>query len=320
MTHADPSPSTSAASDLPALPARDAGGHKGTFGTVSVFGGCAGPAARMIGAPALTALGALRSGAGLVRLAVPSPVLDAAIGIAPSATGVPLPTHESGALAVQPAVEELDRQLEACRCLVVGPGLGPGEATRALALRAVQQQDVPVVVDADGLNALAEIPELFRDFHARAVLTPHPGEFRRLAASFRITHDPTSEQARPLAAEALAQRLGCIVVLKGAGTVVSDGHRTWRCPSGHACLATGGTGDVLSGVIAGLVAQFVPTMPVPRVPPGRLDLYDAARLGVFAHGVAAEQWARRHHADAGLLAAELADAIPAVMTGLRAAR
>src|SRR5262249_28502981 len=149
-------------------------------------------------------------------------------------------------------------------------------------LRAVQQQECPVVVDADALNALAEIPELFRDFHARAILTPHPGEFRRLAAVFKITHDPTRDDSRPAAAESLAQKLGCILVLKGAGTIVSDGHRTWRCPAGHPCLATAGTGDVLSGIVAGLTAQFAPRAGHPASSSGSLDLFDTARVAVLA--------------------------------------
>lgn len=313
-------PHHAGADDLPPIPRRDPRGHKGTFGTVCVFGGCAAPGLRMIGAPALVALGALRSGAGLAKLAVPAPILDSAITITPSATGLPLKVGPDEVVLPHEAVAQLDTQAAESSCLVVGPGLGPGEPARALSLRAVQQQDCPVVVDADGLNALSEIPELFRDFHARAVLTPHPGEFRRLAAVFKITHDPARDQSRPAAAESLAQRLGCIVVLKGSGTIVSDGHRTWRCPSGHACLATAGTGDVLSGVIAGLVAQFVPRLTRPAPAEGTVDLFNAARLAVYVHGLAAEHWARAHHADAGLIASELADALPAVIEQQRAAR
>ncbi|MCC6676247.1 MAG: NAD(P)H-hydrate dehydratase [Phycisphaerales bacterium] len=304
--------------DPPTLPTRDPAGHKGTFGTVVIFGGCAAPGLRMIGAPALAALGALRAGAGLVRLAVPGPVLDPALTIAPSATGLPLAVDGAGHLLAHEAVALFDAQASQAACLIVGPGLGPGAGPRALALRAVQQEECPVVIDADALNALAEIPELFRDFHASAVLTPHPGEFRRLAQVLRITHDPTDEAARPLAAADLARRLGCIVVLKGKGTVVSDGHRHWICRAGHACLATGGTGDVLSGVIAGLIAQFVRAAP-PRSPAtgDRLDLFDAARAGVQAHALASERWAASRRSDSGLLAVELAGELPPVIAGLR---
>lgn len=310
---------------LPRLPARDPAGHKGTFGTVAVVGGCAGPDRRMIGAPALAALGALRAGAGLVRLVTPEPILDAAIGIAPSATGVPLPTDQTGAIVPHDAAAVLDRQLAASDCLVIGPGLGAGVGAQAVSLRAVRQEETPVVADADAINALAEVPELHRDFRGAVVLTPHPGEYRRLADALNIAHDAVRDESRPAAAEALAQRLGCIVVLKGARTVVSDGIRTWVNESGNAALATAGTGDVLSGLIAAIIAQFVAPhdplaalvdTPARERPDRPLDLFDAARLAVHAHGLAAERWTRRTGAAAGLLAAELADELPAVLAGL----
>lgn len=307
--------------DLPPLPPRDPAGHKGTFGTVCILGGCAG-STRMIGAPTLAAIAALRAGAGLARLMVPAPILNAAIAIAPSATGLALPVDDEGLLIASDACAGIDAQAEACRCLVVGPGLGVSDGTRAAALRAIQQERTHVVLDADAINALADLPELVRDFRAPVVLTPHPGEFRRLARGLSISLDPTSEGERPGAAEALAQRLGCVVVLKGAGSVVADGHRTWINPSGHPCLATAGTGDVLSGLIAGLICQFVPDPDAPqRTPehdPSRpLDLFDAARLGVHIHGLAGQRWASAHHAQGGLLATELADLIPTLIDDAR---
>lgn len=296
---------------LPKLPARPAGGHKGTFGTVAVMGGsCAGDA-RMIGAPALAALGALRAGAGLARLVMPGPILAAGIGVCPSATGVALHVDEDGALIPHLAAEVIDDVILDSTSLVIGPGLGVGEGPSASSLRAVQQEDIPVVVDADALNNLAAIPQLQRDFRAAAVLTPHPGEFRRIGAALNVTHDPVSEATRPVAAEALAQRLGCIVVLKGMGTVVSDGHQTWVCTRGHPCLGTAGTGDVLSGVIAGIIAQHA------AGPRRVMSLYDAARLGVQAHAVAGERWAKSRGASGGLIATELAEEIPAVLESLR---
>ena len=307
---------------LPALPRRDPRGHKGTFGTVVVIGGCAGPGARMVGAPALTARAALRAGAGLCRLVMPAPILNAAIGICPSATGAPIGVDTEGAILPHEAAAAVDAHLAGAGCIVVGPGLGGGDGLRAAVLRTLQQEEAPVVVDADAINLLAGIPELWRDLRAAAVLTPHPGEYGRLASALNIGHDPADPGDRPAAAEALAQRLGCIVVLKGAGTIVTDGQRTWLNTTGGSELATAGTGDVLSGVIAGLVAQFVgPPRPAPMPrPPGKpLDLFDAARLAVHAHGLAGERWAVRHRASGGLLAAELADELPAVLAGLAGA-
>ncbi|HYE62558.1 MAG TPA: NAD(P)H-hydrate dehydratase [Phycisphaerales bacterium] len=299
------------AGELPTLPPRPAGGHKGTFGTVAVLGGsCAGDA-RMIGAPALAALGALRAGAGLARLVMPTPILGSGIAICPSATGVGLHVDDRGELVPHLAAEVIDDVILDSTCLVVGPGLGVGEGPAASSLRAVQQEDIPVVVDADAINNLALIPQLQRDFRGAAVLTPHPGEFRRLAAALNITLDPVNEATRPAAAEALAQRLGCIVVLKGMGTVVSDGHQTWVCTRGHPCLATAGTGDVLSGVIAGIIAQHG------AGPKRVLSLFDAARIGVQAHAIAGERWAKSRGASGGLIATELAEEVPAALEGLR---
>lgn len=317
-----------AALPLPPLPPRDPAGHKGTFGTVAIVGGCATPATRMIGAPALAALAALRAGAGLARLVMPAPILDAGLTITPSATGRPLPTDATGAVIPHEAAAVIDELAHSCTCLAIGPGLGRGDGPRAAALRAVQQDAVPVIVDADAINALAEIPQLTRDLRAAAVLTPHPGEFKRLTQSMGLRDDLGLDRSREAAAESLAQRLGCIVVLKGRGTVVSDGVRTWTATTGNAALATAGTGDVLTGLIAGLVAQFVAPPPPPGLPdavrarfprpPGRpLDLFDAVRLAVHAHGLAADRWVAARSASAGLLAGELADALPATLETLR---
>jgi len=304
----------------PPLPRRDPRGHKGTFGTVAVLGGSAFGAGRMIGAPALSALAALRAGAGLVRLVMPEPILAHGMALAPSATGIALPVDPSGGIVPHEAARTVDELVAASTCLVIGPGMGAAPGVAAATLRAVQQEDIPIVVDADALNALASTPHLFRDFHARAVLTPHPGEFARLAAVLKIPHSPTDPAARPAAAATLAQRLGCVVVLKGPGTVVSDGLQTYTCPRGHPCLGTAGTGDVLAGLVAALIAQFAPptaAAQLARPIPGTLSLFDAACIAVLAHALAGEAWAGSHAAAAGLLATELADALPAALESLR---
>ncbi len=301
--------------ELPRLPRRDPRGHKGTFGTVVVIGGCATEQRRMIGAPALCAWAALRAGCGLAKLVVPAPIVNSALVICPSATGIPIPVDGRGEMIGSEAAEVLDEQFRTARAIVVGPGLGAGESALSISLRCVQQEECPVIVDADAINALSEVPELWRDFRAAAVLTPHPGEFARLAGALNIDADPIKEASRPAAAEALAQRLGCIVVLKGSGTVVSDGQRTWVNHTGGSVLATAGTGDVLGGLIAGLAAQFV-SLGTARDSLRPLDLFDAARIGVHAHGLAGERWTKKVKADAGLLAMELADLLPEVLETL----
>ncbi len=298
--------------DLPRLPERAHGGHKGTFGTVCVLGGQAAPPRIMVGGPALAALGALRAGAGLAVLAVPAPVMSAALVIAPSATGLALPVDPDGRLRPSEVAEILDEHLLRYQCLVMGPGLGCDRAQQQVVARLVAGDRLPLVVDADALNALACLDQFHRELRSPAILTPHPGEYRRLAEALSIRADPADPERRPEAAEELARRLGCVVVLKGAGTVVSDGIRTWVNRTGNAALATGGTGDVLAGVIAGLVAQHH------ERGPEHLSLFDCARLAVHAHGLAADRW-RGRFGDAGMLAADLLAEIPAVLAGLRAA-
>jgi ADP-dependent NAD(P)H-hydrate dehydratase len=315
---------------LPPLPPRNPAGHKGDFGRICVVGGCAEPHARMIGAPALAARAALRAGAGLCVIVAPEPILDDCIALTPSATGRAMPTDAAGAIIPSPACEAIDAALELADVAVVGVGLGQSDGARAATIRVTQRDDRFAIIDADALNALAATPEFARDFLAPAIVTPHPGEFARLAAALRLTgHEASTPEGRAGAAEALAQRLGAVVILKGAPAAVSDGHRTWINDQIDSALATGGTGDVLAGLAAGLVSQFA-AMPLPRglpeaararwpTDPARpLDLFDCARLAVRAHALAAARWRAAHDADAGLLAAELADEIPAALRAMRA--
>jgi ADP-dependent NAD(P)H-hydrate dehydratase len=309
---------------LPAitLPKRPADGHKGTFGTVLVIGGSTfvppdapARAVRMFGGASLAALAALRSGCGLARLMTPAPVLDAAITVAPVCTGVPMPVDSDGAIIAHLAAEALDFQLTQCDAIVVGPALGPGVGVEQLVLRVLGQERVPVVADADALNAMARTIGLPREVRAAAVLTPHPGEFARLAASLGITHDATRESEREDAARALAQKLGVVVVLKGARTVVADAHDAWTLDQPNSALATGGSGDVLSGVIAGLIAQSQASITSAK---GPSSLFECARAGVTAHAGSAKRWCEVAHATGGLLATDLLGYIPAVVEAMRA--
>lgn len=320
----------------PGLPRRDPRGHKGTFGAVVVLGGCAhrppddrleSDGVRMIGGPALSALAALRAGAGLAKLLMPEPVLSAGLVIAPSATGMAIPVDQDGRIIAHLAARTLDEALESCDALVIGPGLSVGPGEEAVCLRAVQQEDAPVVVDADALNNLARTPELWRDFRAQAILTPHPGEYARLGASLGIVADA---KADPVAAAGeLARRLGCVVALKGAATVVSDGHRDWTLDAPNPALATGGSGDVLAGIIGGLLGQHykAPIIAGPRSVPseglGGLGLFDAACAGVRVHAMAARAWCDAdpgHPLTGGMLATDLLDGVPKAVEALRAPR
>lgn len=267
--------------DLPALPPRPDDGHKGTFGTVAIVGG----SLRMPGAPALTATAALRSGAGLVKVAGPLQVLSSVLAIQPGATGVGL--KELGGM-----------RGDGRTVLAIGPGLG-GESGVEAVVRGFLDWPNPLVVDADGLNALAKQGPGEREGGGPWVMTPHPGEFRRLAAAWDVGGDAVDPEQRPAAAAALAQAAGAVVVLKGRHTIVTDGQRAYRNPTGNPALATAGTGDVLTGLIAGLIAQGA-------------EVFDAAVLAAYLHGDAADDWSDTH-GRRGLLAMDLAHALPAAI-------
>lgn len=274
-------------------PTRPADGHKGTFGTVIVVGGCE----TMIGAPALCARAALRSGVGLVKIACPAKILPHVLTIEPSATGIALGNEPEDALA---QIELADPDQKAV--LAVGPGLGQ-ENVRGELVAALLQGPRAMVLDADGLNLLAKrIREIEPQEHAPLVLTPHPGEYRRLADALGIEANPADQDLRVHATSQLASQLNAIVVLKGQNSVIADPEHYAINRTGNPVLATAGSGDVLTGTIASLIAQ------------GMLP-FDAARLGAHVHGAAADQWAKQRGCR-GLRAIELADALPAAISDL----
>ncbi len=283
---------------LPKLPERDPSGHKGTFGTVGVIGGCSGEQV-MLGSAALVALAALRSGCGLAMIAAPEPIIAPILQVAFEATGIALPTGPDGGLQASLAAERIDTHLSGARVLAVGPGLGTAEAQRQIVLRLVTREEQPLVVDADALTVLAGCESLQHDFRAPAILTPHPGEFARLGHALGIDPEPRSDEARMEAAAALALRLGVVVLLKGPRTVVTDGIRVHVNSTGNAALATGGSGDVLTGLCAGFVAQFS----------GKLDLLECAALAADVHGRAADLLVGSR-GTARLIARELLESLP----------
>ncbi|MEM9661397.1 MAG: NAD(P)H-hydrate dehydratase [Planctomycetota bacterium] len=277
------------------LPTREAEGHKGTFGTLAVVGGCDRDGLTMLGAPVLAGRAALRSGVGLCRLCVPRSLVHAALTALPPATGY-------GFNGPAPA------SLPSADATVFGPGLGPIASNSHNVINLVCDAARPAVIDADGLAALAvrvqdsnDAPDL-----SGCVLTPHPGEFARVAMACGVGERPTNATSRIAAAHALAERLNTTVVLKGAGTVVADGSDVWVCQRGHPCMATGGTGDVLAGVIGALLAQNASAG-------WEMSPFSLACIGVEAHAIAGERWARESKAEAGMLAQELADLIAATL-------
>lgn len=267
----------------------------------------------------LAARAALRVGAGRVIAAVPSPLATEALAILPEATVVPLPVDGEGALLASESAEVLDAAMLDATTVVVGPALGRSPSAESVVMRLVAIGEKPLVIDADAIRAFASHREPARDLRGTVIFTPHPGEAVALADAVGAVVDCVERATRPAASMELAQRLGAVVVLKGAGTVTSDGLRVWRCDRGGPVLATGGSGDVLAGIVGGLLAQFeisrrtrdakIASTPLPGA---------VAALAVELHARAGDLWAATH-GEAGLLAHEIADLVPDVMRGMRSA-
>ena len=276
------------------LPPRDPGAHKRTFGSVAVIAGSRGK----IGAAVLAARGALRAGAGLVTVFCPASLETVIVAALPEAMTAGF-AEEDGSLAAV-AATELTVRLEDFDAAVLGPGLGSSPGAVSAIRTIVLKTRLPLVLDADGLNAFSGGPRALSRRRGPMVATPHPGEAGRLLG--QSARDVQSD--RLAAARALAKTARCCVVLKGEGSLTTTPEgRVVVNPTGSPLLATAGSGDVLAGVIAAFVA-------------GGLPVEDAGAAAAWLHGAAGERLARTL-GDAGLLAAEVADAVPRVRRSLR---
>jgi len=277
------------------LPARPPDSHKADFGRLAIFAGSRGKA----GAAVLAARGALRSGAGLVTVLCPASIEATVVGALPEAMTHGLPEEPPGVLAAEGAREALEFVKDQ-NAAVIGPGLGTAPETVLFVTRLLGAQ-VPFVCDADALNAFPSKPGAFARRRAATVLTPHPGEAGRLLgiSSRQIQKD------RLAAARALARRARSVVLLKGAASLTSTPNgRVIVNRTGTPLMSSAGSGDVLAGAIGALLAAG-------------LDPGPAALVAAYLHGAAGEKLARTR-GDAGLLARELADAIPLVRAQIRA--
>lgn len=274
-------------STLPALPDRPDDGHKGTFGRATIVGGCTG----MAGSVSLAGMGALRSGAGLVSLAVPDVILPTVAAFEPSYLTISISSDSHGRISYD-ALTTLESRLATAGAGAIGPGLGRSEDLDRMVNQLYRTSVHPLVFDADALNALADQPDVLQDHVGIRILTPHPGEFARLIrneASF------VQKNRESLALQFAADHK-VILVLKGAGTIVTDGFRVYTNDTGNSGMGTGGTGDVLTGVIVSLLAQG-------------MSAFEAAQLGVYAHGIAgdlaAEELSKR-----AMIATDLLEFLP----------
>ncbi len=279
---------------LPKLPSREPDAHKGDFGRVLVVGGSRG----MIGAPSLAANAALRSGAGLVTVAAPRDVQLFVATLCPCATSIPLSCGETGD-PVAGAVREMLDAAKRCDVLAAGCGMGAGVAQENL-IRAAIGQERPLVLDADGLNNLAKIDDWPSLRRCPLVLTPHVGEFARLTRRpvARIQADRASA-AIDAAGQWTVGEPPPVVVLKGAATVVTDGKRIFVNDTGNPGMATGGSGDVLTGLLAAIIGQG-------------LSPFEAACLAVNVHGRSGDL-AAEALGETSLIATDLLDYLPAAL-------
>lgn len=274
--------------ELPRLARRSVDGHKGTYGTVQVVAGSRG----MSGAAVLVGRGALRSGAGLVRIACPASIQDVVSAGFPSYTTFGIRLHTDGTFG-DGAAEEVVEHARTVDALALGPGLGQGPNVCGLVRTLLEKLPaIPTVLDADGLNAIAPLRDGLPERQAPLVMTPHPGEFARLTG--RSIKDVQTQ--RELLAVEFARRVGAVILLKGVGTLVTDGQRLYRNSTGNPGMATGGSGDVLTGVIAALIGQKLPA-------------FEAAVLGAWVHGRAGDLAAMKL-GQVGLTSADVVDYLP----------
>ncbi|MCK5944148.1 MAG: NAD(P)H-hydrate dehydratase, partial [Planctomycetes bacterium] len=258
---------------VPKLPPRRADAHKGDFGRVLCVAGSVG----MFGAAVLCARAAMRGGAGLVRVGLPPELVPL------------LPLAVPEAMTFERRTAQLREHVAAADASVVGPGLSTAAATGRLLQQVLAQATAPVVLDADALNVLAPLPAPPK-CTAPLVLTPHPGEAARLLGS----STEAVQSDRVAAVDELCRRSGAVVVLKGAGTLVGDGERRFRNRTGNPGMATAGSGDVLAGLLAALLARG-------------LEPFDAACLAVHTHGAAGDLGVAER-GRTGLIASDLCDA------------
>lgn len=270
---------------LSLLPDRNPWGHKGNFGKLLLLCGSRG----YTGAAFFAAMGALRAGAGLVFLGVPESIY----GIEAVKLNEPVifPLPDAGGRLSADAVPEILARLPQMDAVLVGPGLGQSEGTLAVVRAVLENAQCPVVVDADGINVLSAHRDLLRGRKSPTILTPHDGEFARLGGV--IGED------RMAAAAALAEELGCVVLLKGHETCITDGTDGYLNPTGNPGMAVGGSGDVLAGVITALLGAGLPPL-------------EAAACGAWLHGAAGDRCAAEL-GQYGMLPTDMLSALPRLM-------
>jgi len=282
--------------DVPSnLFSRKLSSHKGSFGHLLVIAGSRG----MTGAAALASIAALRVGAGLVTLGIPYSLNSILEMKLTEVMTLPLPETEEGTLSLK-ALDKIYQFAHRCKALVLGPGLSIQEETKELVKKVMASLKIPMVLDADGINALAENTKFIAQYPAPLIITPHPGELSRLL-SIPI---PEVQKDRIFSSRILAEKTGKIAILKGARTVITDEQgNSWVNSTGNPGMASGGSGDVLSGMIGGFLAQGI-------------DPLMAAKVGVYLHGLAGDL-AVKEKGQLSLIAGDILGNIPQAIRSLK---
>lgn len=270
---------------LQLLPDRPAESHKGTFGKILLLCGSRG----YTGAAALAAMGALRSGAGLVYLAVPECIYE--IEATKLTEPVIYPVKDDNGTYSVEAVSDVLSLLSCKDAVLIGPGIGQSAGSQAVTKAVLENFEGPVVVDADGINVLREHKDVLRGRDCPTIMTPHPGEFQRLG--YAISND------RLASAMDMAKDLGVVVLLKGHESVITDGHTCYINPTGNPGMATGGSGDVLSGIVVSLLGQGLPAL-------------EATACGAWLHGAAGDICAKEI-GQYGMLPSDMIHVLPRLL-------
>ncbi len=276
-------------------PKRERDAHKGCFGNVLVIAG----SSSMRGAAAFAVLGALRSGAGLVRLASVEKCIDTVSVLAPEATFIELECDDYGFMLYDSSRDVLAEAMKKADAVVIGCGMGVTPDTIELTKFVAQTAECPVIIDADGINCIARDINILMKKQTDIVITPHMGEMARLLS---CSTDMIAEN-RLIAAEKYAEQFGITVVLKGAGTVVADSHSTAANHTGNAGMSVGGSGDVLAGMIGAAIAQGC-------------GIFDGTCAGVYMHGLAGDAAAQKLGMEA-MLPRDIIGNLPAAFGILR---
>ncbi|MEE2642787.1 MAG: NAD(P)H-hydrate dehydratase [Planctomycetota bacterium] len=277
----------------PKLPTRPSISHKGDYGRGLLVGGSRG----MTGAICLSGLACMRSGAGLLKVATPAGSQPIVAGFDPNYMTLSLPEDEKGQIAIQ-ARELLTEEVQSCTAMGIGPGLGQSGDLVDFVSWAYSRISAPMVVDADSLNCLAANPTILGKPGGPRILTPHLGELRRL-----LDDQVSSPKELQYRTESLARESGIIIVIKGHRSIITDGEQRKQNMTGNSGMATAGSGDVLTGILTGLLCQG-------------MSAFDACRLGCLIHGLAGDAAARRI-GKISLVASDIVRFIPKAIRAIR---